>query len=638
MPNLKAVSFQAAVQDKYYNFITPVNEAVVGNLTTLSAYGLVPWLFRAVRLRAQGVSRMPFTLEANGVDVTDSPEFENIVSGMKRRLFLTEASKTLTGAAYWIKETNQYGLNLTPRWVVPKSIQPIGNELTGLQYFNRTSGKLGRLEIDQVVYFWNENFDCEYLPGAGEASVALAAASMLYALDAFTANFFQQGAVKVTVFPVPVGTQKEEVEKFQNFLQRRLTSVRNAFKMFVIRAADKLSPIVIGSDIKDTQAPELTDIQRVNVAAALGVPQSVIEGRSSDDSNSRSEKTAFVTDTLIPECEFIAEVANDQFFKPFGVKLKFHPDRLDIMQAIQLDQITAVSTAVGGPVLTQDEGRDLLGYKPLNQPKPVSVGASSSKPKRVDLNNISIENENGQTTNPNSEGGLSVSEDATILNGAQIASAIDVLNGAANGSVAELVAVELLVALGIDKERAKQMVVASLNITPNTSSPSSPAPSVTKALTDWRKSALESIKAGHALAALSQPASLPADLATIIHADLLTAKTATDVRAAFERHWPLKAEPSFSDTTHTLSTLLAELRAIKADLAKEPPPPAPAPLDLTPLANALREQHPPQVLVQNIVNLPRAAREWQKVLRDADDNIAGTETVIEYYTDQEAKP
>lgn len=382
MPNLKAVSFQAAVQDRYYNFITPVNEAVVGNLTPLSAYTLVPWLFRAVRLRAQGVSRMPFTLERGETDVTDAPEFASLISGMKRRLFLTEASKCLTGSAYWLKETNVYGLNLTPRFVIPGSITPYGNERDGLLYFSRSSGQVTRLEKHQVVYFWNENFTCEYLPGLGEANVALAAASMLYALDAFTAQFFNQGAVKVTVFPVPTGTQQEEVDRLQNFLRRRLTSVRNAFRMLVMRASDKLSPVVIGSDIKDTEAPELTALQRDNVAAALGVPASVIDGRSSDDSNSRSEKTAFVTDTLIPECEFIAEVANEQLFAPYGIKLVFHPERLDIMQSIQLDQITAVATAVGGPVLTQDEGRDLLGYGPLNTPAPVA-STPAPKPRRV---------------------------------------------------------------------------------------------------------------------------------------------------------------------------------------------------------------------------------------------------------------
>lgn len=44
------------------------------------------------------------------------------------------------------------------------------------------------------------------------------------------------------------------------------------------------------------------------------------------------------------------------------------------------------------------------------------------------------------------------------LNGAQIRAALDILDGVRGGSVAPAVAVELLIALGIDRARAERMV------------------------------------------------------------------------------------------------------------------------------------------------------------------------------------
>lgn len=52
------------------------------------------------------------------------------------------------------------------------------------------------------------------------------------------------------------------------------------------------------------------------------------------------------------------------------------------------------------------------------------------------------------------------------LNGAQITAAIDVLAGVTGGTVAPLVAIELLVAVGIDKPIAERMVAASAKIKP----------------------------------------------------------------------------------------------------------------------------------------------------------------------------
>lgn len=364
-----APSFASAIQDKFYGGDV-ANAAVVAGLDAQKAYKLVPWLYRAVTLRAYHVSRFPFALlTEQGKDVTTDPAYASLLANWRTRLWLTEASKVVGGAAYWAIEANAYGRNITPRYLPSQSVQPRYDTTVGLTHFyfsGNYHAELAReIPLDRMVWFWEPNISDEVSPGPAPAAVALAAASMLYALDAFTANFFNRGAVKVTVFEIPASTSDADKNAFNNWLQRSVAGVRKAFQMLPVRGGVK--PTVIGSDVKDTQAPELTDLQRDNVAAALGVPASVIDGRSSDDSNSRSEKLAFVTDTIIPEVEMLFETANEKLFKQFKLKLVAQPEKLEIMQAQQLDQVTAVTEAVGKPVLLEHEGRALLGYPPVEQ-------------------------------------------------------------------------------------------------------------------------------------------------------------------------------------------------------------------------------------------------------------------------------
>ena len=387
---LKAVGFNAAISDRYYtNYQT--NDAVVGGLTALRAYEIVPWLFRAVNLRANNIASFPLALMKGETDVTDDEAYAGLMKSLRRNLWLAEASKIVTGAGYWAIEANATGRNVTLRWLPSNNVLPRYTTSQGLTLFHFTGNYHEALTtereipLDRMIWFWEPNLQSEVQPGPAPAAVALAAASMLYALDAFTANFFNRGAVKVTVFEIPPSTSKADKDEFTNFLQRQMAGVKQAFRMLAVRGGMK--PTVIGSDVKETQAPELTALQRDNVAAALGVPASIIDGRSSDESNTRSEKAAFVIDTVIPEMELLAETANEKLFSRLGLELVLHPELLEVMQQVQLDQIASITEAVGGPILTKDEGRALAGYEPLTTaqmeeltPKPPVVMAPQAQP------------------------------------------------------------------------------------------------------------------------------------------------------------------------------------------------------------------------------------------------------------------
>ena len=371
----------------------------------------------------------------------------------------------------------------------------------------------------------------------------------MYALDSFVAGYFGSGAVPVTIVPVDPNTQDTDITATQNFWNRRIAGVARAWRYIVMRMRKDNEPFTIGSNVKETLAPELSAEKKAGIAIAHGIPPNIVDG-SYKYATADSEYLNFIVGTIIPRVDDTFEIMNEQFYARLGLTLKACPEKLEIMQTMQLAQAQAVQTAVGEPVMRRDEGRAILGLKP--EPKPISV-ASSGTPKPVEVT------EGGQSATA-LNGGLAVSESATILNGAQITSAIGVLNGVAAGTVAKLVAVELLVALGIDKARAEMMVNASLNVNPTGETESSaPKPYTTDtprpvkftatpdeikaALAEWRKAALEARKAGGAFVFPSAPNVIPDDIAVSINAALAGAKTAKAIRAVFERNWIQDSPP-----------------------------------------------------------------------------------------------
>lgn len=370
--NFKAVDFAAAASDSYYSSsfsdaLMFQNQAVVSGLTPTRAYAFVPWLYRAVCWRANQISRFPFALMSGEDDMTDDSVYESLLKNFKKRLWMIEAQLCLTGSAYELLETNERGRNITPRTLLSYFILPRYDN-SGLTFF-QFSG-MNQVDVptiiplDRMLWWWRPNLMSEVMPGPYEAQAALGAASMLYALDSFSAAFFNRGAVPVTIAEVPPNMQPADKEEFQNWINRAVSGVRNAFKILAVRGGIKAT--VIGSRVRDSEAPELTALQRDNVAVAMGVPPSVIDGRSSDDSNSRSEKVAAITDTIIPEIELIFERYNDQLFSQFDLELVAHPEKLDIMQTVQLEQAQTLKDLTGGkPIMTTDEVRDWLNMEPM---------------------------------------------------------------------------------------------------------------------------------------------------------------------------------------------------------------------------------------------------------------------------------
>ncbi len=364
--------FITAVRDPFTSEIkmmnlSPLTRGLDQSLTTIDlAYRYVPWFRRACKLRANAIGRFPLVLEnERGDDLSEKPEYQPVIQWTRSLLYRVEMNLVKHGAAYHLLESNRFGLNVTPRFIPTALVQPLidwsGAGLTGFHI--GLIGAVGDFPLNKVVYVWEPNDESEVWPGPSDGEAALKASGVLYAIDEMVNRYMGSGGVPVTAVRVPATTPKDEREKTEGFLSKLAGGFRNAFKFLVVDKNTEFE--TIGSEMKELQAPELTAAQRDNVAVAIGVPPTVIDGKSANYATAQSEMAGFFMNTIIPETEMLEPVLNVQLYQRLGVTLRFKPDELEVMQAIQLEQSKGVAELVGKPILSIDEGRAIIEYDPL---------------------------------------------------------------------------------------------------------------------------------------------------------------------------------------------------------------------------------------------------------------------------------
>lgn len=334
------------------------------HLSSLQAYHLVPYVYRAVDMRAKTLSAIPWSLKKreHGESVIRDPAFSGLVQGIRSRLALTETSLCLYGASYWLKETNPIGKNLSPRWVVPTSIHPRFDPREGLVGFERNTAKgTQRFSIDQVVYFWNPNLTTEAGPGIAPVQVAIGAAQVLYSLDCFADGFFRRGAIKATLLTVEGNPPKAEMERLESWWRRMVSGVRNAYQNVAIRST--VRPVTIGDGLADVQNRELTTQQREHICAALGVPHSLLSSNAATYATAINDKLTFLNQTILPEAAIIEDVLNEQLFGPLGLVFAFEPDKLEELQQHEVEKTRSLVPLVEAGIMSVEEAREWLGLE-----------------------------------------------------------------------------------------------------------------------------------------------------------------------------------------------------------------------------------------------------------------------------------
>lgn len=339
------------------------------------AYRMVPMLYRAVNLRADALSSVPFQLTRNGEPV-EWPWQMNLPQLIKD----TERNLLIFGAAYWLRVvkgrtlTGFISLNAAnTTWFFDQSKADIYEPYRGMTWSQTLNGRLyGPWTMDEIVYFREPSFIEDVGPGLAPAAVALQNAQLSHYLTAFATAFFQGGAQPVTVMNLPEYTDTAEIERFSADINAKAGGgILNAFKYLFLRSPD-LKVTQLTPNIDTMQMPELSERTITAVAATLGVPRTMLEASAANYATADSDRQSFWRETIVPRLNMYEAVINSQLLNPLKYQFKFNPEMMDVFQADEAARATSFLQYVQGGIPARSAAM-LLGIDNLDEYWPADV-------------------------------------------------------------------------------------------------------------------------------------------------------------------------------------------------------------------------------------------------------------------------
>ena len=332
------------------------------------AYEVVPMLYRAVNLRCDAISTVPYTLTRNG-DAVDWPWRQSVSELVKA----TERSLLLTGGAYWYKVVK--GRTMTGFVVLNPTTMTVNFEPTRATLEDPYSGALftqsqlgkvyGPWTINDIVYFREPSYRDDILPGLAPAAVALQSSQLGHYLERFTSAFFEGGAQPVMVMNLPEAMDDAEFARFRGEFATRIGGVANAFRSLFVRSPE-LKVQKVTPDINTMMLPELQERVITSIAMTLGVPRTMLEASAANYATADSDRQSFWRETIVPRLGMYEQVMNNQLLGPIGYEIVFEPEKLDVMQADEADRADSLLKLTQAGVALPDAMR-ILGYDNVDE-------------------------------------------------------------------------------------------------------------------------------------------------------------------------------------------------------------------------------------------------------------------------------
>lgn len=320
----------------------------IGSEDLKTYYKAIPWLFRGVDIRANTAASVPFVILRGETEIDNSEDYQNalgVLPNPEALIGLIEAALTIWGYAYLFRKSTAFSEKL--RYILPSSITPKINAETGEPVFVRTvNGKANEYTPKEIVYFWKSDPFVEAgPPTASPAQAAAGASGVLFNVDLFAKSFFEHGAIKATLLTTK-NIVPQERDRLKSWWQRMFSRGSKSSWQTDIVNADAVTPVVVGEGLESLENTDLTESKRVDIAAALGIPYSVLFSNASNRATAEQDDLHLYTKTILPECHFIEAVLNEQVFKPMGYMFKFMPQSMELFQKSETERAESLTKLI----------------------------------------------------------------------------------------------------------------------------------------------------------------------------------------------------------------------------------------------------------------------------------------------------
>ena len=337
-----------------------------------TAYAKVPLIFRAARIRANALQKIPTHFRRIGAEEDAEYPFETKLLDV---IWRSELALCLAGGATWLQQRTQYeqmGFDVAQGlvWLNPFTVNLTWNNGTDRREFYQQIGNKryptqGVWTDDDIVFIREFHPTDDVGWGISPASVALGSSQLSFYLSRVASLFFEQGAMPLTIATIAglsSNPEDENNKRVQGFFRRAMTSISSAFRVLAVGNDVKMQ--TTQAPLKDMVIPELKQQARKDVALAFEIPVTLLD----DDANyatALEHKRGFYDETIIPRATMLAEELNRQWLSGLGFEIVFAPEEMDLYQedeAARAASLGQLVSAINIDPTTARFAMRVLGY------------------------------------------------------------------------------------------------------------------------------------------------------------------------------------------------------------------------------------------------------------------------------------
>ena len=329
-----------------------------GRNNTTEAYAKVPQLYRAVSMRANALACVPFVVRKNN-KITTWPFPQHL----NRLLGEMEASLMVTGGAYALKSqpasggTRTVGIQFLPPTTMTAKYDSATRQTSYTQRIGANT--YGPWDSSRMWFMREFSFTSEIGNGLAPAQVALPAANLRSAMQEFASGFFSSGGQPMTLLTVAGNPPPTELDRTERFFKRSMQGVRNAWRVLAMRSEVTVQPIT--PELNTMAMPDLQETTTREIAAAFGIPLSLLTSDSANYATAQSDMRLFYENTVKARLMMYQVAINEQLLAEMGMSLEFTPEALSIYQEDEAERSGALVNLVqaGMPLIS---AMLILGY------------------------------------------------------------------------------------------------------------------------------------------------------------------------------------------------------------------------------------------------------------------------------------
>lgn len=332
-----------------------------------AAYSVSTWVYRCIEVRKSAVHRMPWAVYSKRTKqpIPKHPLTIALKRNRQKIFKKLEQSQLLYGETFIEKSVNDYGYTSDLFWLNNNGMAVLqgAGHIMGYAYTAMQGGEPQTFEVDEVAFMKTDN-PFNDLRGMSPTEVIMDDVAIDKDVARVVRAYYANDTRVGVIFIPKTNLLPSDQERFMEFFKRDNQGTNKAGKPVLMPQDMTVERIQEPATLDDVQLREST---RRAIAAGYGVPLSLAGGW--DDAKYQSlpeQRKSFYEETIIPECDNIAEFINTDmmpFFDDSGNSY-FAYDYISILALTEDAQKKndIYSNRLVSGLITRGEARQALGH------------------------------------------------------------------------------------------------------------------------------------------------------------------------------------------------------------------------------------------------------------------------------------